>query len=208
MVKKADSKIYSVFDERRRQLGTVEPSTVRKILTSMSGDSLPMYEARNDSMYMEILLGGLGEMYGYSERNLLLTAPNLEQHPDDRGAVTSGAILYSQQETISDSTRAFVIERLQQFEDLDADVVKRMKVSYSCEAFRTKDADTTPAYVALEKIVASPAKYRVDDIKCDVVINGQTSILETTPDNLKLFVSTLEEVIGSASDHIVMPGQP
>lgn len=159
-------------------------------------------------MYMGILLSGLGELHGYTERNLLLTATELESNHDDHGAISSGAILYSQQETITDSTRAFVIERLQHFGDLDADVLRRMKVSYSCAALRNKSADNTPAAVALEKVVASPSHYRIDRIECDAVIDGLSSPLESTPKNLKLFVATLKEVIGSASDHVVMPARP
>ncbi|MDB5185113.1 MAG: hypothetical protein JWN38_921 [Candidatus Saccharibacteria bacterium] len=192
---------FEIFDEAGKPIGRIQPREVVQILCSLLDRSADQYPEEHSDKALDVLFEELGNCHGLLQREYRITS-ELEPLPADNGAAIFGAILYTEQENTTDSVRSFVVERQQRYADLDADVVWRMKVHYSCESLRNPDNDRTPAAIALEKVVASPAVYHIELVDCENVINGLASPVLPDTDQLKMFVDTIKEVAGAASEHL------
>lgn len=196
---------YEIRNGAGVPIGDMQTDRVALLLQSLIDDEWSGYRDIDEHAF-ETLIDQLGNMYGVTHREWRLTG-ELDATAEPADTKAFGAVVYVEKETSKDSTKTFIVERLQKYSELDADVVWRMEVAYSTEALRFGDRDTFPARVALEKVVASPAKYRINQISCEEVISGNARPLEVTEEQLQLFVETLQEVVASVSDGFT-PVQP
>jgi hypothetical protein len=156
-----------------------------------------------DDKTIDALFEELGMTHGVSRRQYLMTH-DLYPQEDENGADVFGAVLYTETGSTTESERSMIVERHLRMGELDADVVSRWKVDTSGNRLQP-DTPATPARVAMQRVVACPAAYSVEMIDCTNVLPGTSLPVESDTEQLKRFVSTLQEVIASACEQFAPP---
>lgn len=200
---------FALYDGNGVHLANLTQANVFELLGSMANDRLAVDSTADPLTQFKQYIYYLGERFGVSRKEHHLTG-SLLPSDEEQDSYVYGGVIFAEQETPVNSSRSFVIERLQKCADRNTDTVHKMRAEYANAPMPVHPQDTQdgmPRTPELEKITCKPARYIIKSLSFDKEVHGTSTPLPIGPSEVEMLNDTLQQVVASVCDRFT-PERP